>query len=119
MSHSPRAPLTALALLVLLATPASAAFEGRLLLSDGRPASGYVVSVVGHGATVAADSEGRFRLEPAPRPPFWIVATGPDGAVSAPQEVAETPAGVVEIVLPPLVRETVTVVSGVAPTLDK
>lgn len=119
MLQPSRALLPALALLALVAAPAAAAFEGRLLLADGSPAAGYVVSVVGQGTTVAADAEGHFRIEPAPRPPFWVVATGPDGAVSAPQRVDEAAAGPVDVVLPPLVRETVTVVSGVAPSLDK
>ena len=98
---------------------AAAAFEGRLLLSPEQPARGYSVSVVGQGVTVPADAEGRFRLDPAPAPPFWLIASGPDGDVFQPHEVAELPAGTVEILLAPAVREVVTVVTGVAPTLEK
>jgi outer membrane receptor protein involved in Fe transport len=96
--------------------PAAAAFDGRLLLADGRPAAGFVVSVVDQGATVATDGGGHFRLDPAPQLPFSIVATGPDGVLSVPVEIA---AGTVEVTLPLAVLDSMTVVTGVAPTLER
>jgi outer membrane receptor protein involved in Fe transport len=52
-SNSARAVALALGILALPALAAAARFEGRLLLPDGRPAAGYVVSVVGGATTVA------------------------------------------------------------------
>lgn len=113
--------LVALALVAGLAgvAPARAAvFEARLLQPDGRPAAGHVISVVGSALAVPTDGEGRFRLDPAPRPPFHLVATAPDGALSATLEVAALGDGVAELRLAPISRDSVTVLSGVAPGLD-
>jgi outer membrane receptor protein involved in Fe transport len=107
--------------LLLAATPAVAVFEARVLLADGRPAAGCVVSVVGQPASAPCDAQGRFVLDPAPRPPFWLVASSPNGDVSAPYEIKSLPppgSPPIEIVIPEVVRDSVTVVSGVAPTLD-
>ncbi len=105
-------------LCVLASSPVAAArLQARLLLPDGQPASGYTVSVVGQPVTVPCDPDGRFVLDPAPRPPFSIVAAGPNGEVSAPFEIT-TVESLTEITLPPIARDSVTVVSGVAPTLD-
>jgi outer membrane receptor protein involved in Fe transport len=109
----------ALAASLAAASIASAtAFEARLLLPDGSPAASHVVSVVGSPLSVPTDGDGRFRLDPAPRPPFQLVAAAPDGALSAPIEVAELGTGVVELTLEAISRDSVTVLSGVAPGLD-
>jgi outer membrane receptor protein involved in Fe transport len=108
----------AAAIAAFTAAPLLAAFEGRLLRADGRPVEGCVVSVVSQGATAPCEAGGRFVLDPAPRVPFALVFSSPNGDVSAPYEVEEMPAGPVDIVLPEVVRDSVTVVSGVAPTLD-
>jgi outer membrane receptor protein involved in Fe transport len=114
-----RAALAAAALAGATSAPASAAsFQGRLLLADGRPAAGFVVSVVGGAVTVPCAPDGAFRLDPAPSPPFRLVAAGPNGELSAPMEVAALTAEVVELTLPTVVRDAVTVVSGIAPGLD-
>jgi outer membrane receptor protein involved in Fe transport len=103
---------------VFAAAPGGAArLQARLLLPEGQPASGYMVSVVGQAVTVPCDADGRFLLDPAPRPPFAIIASGPNGEVSAPFEIT-TVETLTEITLPPIARDSVTVVSGVAPTLD-
>lgn len=96
----------------------AAVFEARLLRADGAPAAGHVVSVVGSALSVPTDGDGRFRLDPAPRPPFQLVAAAPDGALSAPIEIVELGAGVVELALEAISRDSVTVLSGVAPGLD-
>ena len=115
---NPRWTLAPLLLALAAAPAAGDGFEARLLLPDGRPAAGYTVSVVGQPVTAPCDADGRFSLDPPPRPPFSIVASGPNGDVSAPFEVTDLPATPIEIVLPAALRDTVTVVSGVAATLD-
>lgn len=97
---------------------AMAAFEGRLLLPDGQPAGGYSVTVVGTPTTAPCAPDGRFVLDPAPTPPFVLIASGPNGEVSAPIEVAEVPSGLAELMIPDTVRDSVTVVSGLAPTME-
>jgi len=93
--------------------------EARLLLPDGRPAAGYVVSVVGRPLSVPTAADGSFRLEPPPPLPFQIVARAPDGWLAPAIVVDELPeAGPVELHLAQAVRDSVTVVSGVAPGLD-
>ena len=93
-----------------------AAFEVRLSLPGGAAAASYSVSVVGRPVMVVTDAVGRMTLDPAPPLPFVLVATSPSGETSAPFEVSDL--GVGEIVLPEALRESVTVVSGVAPSLD-
>lgn len=97
---------------------AMAAFEGRLLLPDGQPAGGYSVTVVGASTTVPCNPDGRFHLDPAPTAPFVLIASGPNGEVSAPIEIVEATEGVVEVLIPDTVRDSVTVVSGLAPTME-
>ena len=102
--------------LSLVSVPALAAYQARLLTADGRAAAGYSVAVVGRPLAVLCDAAGRFRLDPAPAPPFAIVATSPAGEIAAPLEVADL--AVAELRLLGVVREAVTVVSGVAPSLE-
>ncbi len=100
----------------LLSGPLLAAFEARLTLPGGGAAAGYSVSVVGQPVTVLTDGEGRLTLDPPPALPFVLVATSPSGETSAPFEVTDL--AVVELALPEVLRESVTVVSGVAPGID-
>jgi len=110
--------LVATLVAVVLASPLGA-LDARLLLPDGRPAAGYVVSLVGGTLSVPTGADGSFRLEPPPVPPFQLVARAPDGWLAPPIEVTELPAdGPLELALPAAVRDSVTVVSGVAPSLD-
>ena len=69
-----------------------------------------------YAAHPAVDVDGRLRLDPPPALPFALVATSPAGETSAPFEVTDLAVG--EITLPEALRESVTVVSGVAPSLD-
>jgi outer membrane receptor protein involved in Fe transport len=96
------------------------ALEGRLRLDDGSPAAGYEVSVSGRPAagSVRTDREGSFRLTPDPVAPFALVVTGPGGAVFAPIEVREAPAGELQATLAAAYSESVTVASGVAATIE-
>lgn len=106
----------ALAAALCLAGPAAGtAFEARLLTAQGEPAAGYSVAVAGRAVVARCGEDGRFRLEPVPPLPFTLVATSPAGVVAAPLEVtALEPV----LRLPAVVRDAVTVVSGVAPSLD-
>jgi len=100
----------------LVAGPVLARFDARLTLPDGTPAAGFTVSLVGRPLTVVTDSEGRVALDPEPSLPFVLVATSPSGETFAPFEVTDLAVG--EIALPEVLRESVTVVSGVAPGVD-
>lgn len=111
-----RIPAALVAALLYAAAPALAAYEARLLTADGAAAAGYSVTVVGRPLTAICDDEGRFRLDPVPAPPFALVATSPAGEIAAPLEVTDL--ATTELRLLALVREAVTVVSGVAPSLE-
>ena len=95
------------------------AFEGRLLLADGSPASGYRISLVGQTVSVTAGPDGRFRILPTPSLPFRLVATSPAGEMSPPIEPAGLPeAGTLDLILPRAFEDSVTVVAGVAPNIE-
>ncbi len=100
----------------LPAAPLPAHFEARLTLPDGAAAAGYSVALVGRTVSVVTDAGGRFTIDPAPPLPFVLVATSPGGETSAPIEVSDL--AVREIAISDVLRESVTVVSGVAPSLD-
>ena len=104
----------------LFFSPAFAgAFDGLLLRTDGSPAAGYEVSVVGLPISVTTNGEGRFRISPDPALPFRLVATSPGGEVSAPIEIAAIPEqGLLEAAIPATFQDSVTVTSGVAPGLE-
>ncbi|HKI01995.1 MAG TPA: TonB-dependent receptor [Thermoanaerobaculia bacterium] len=113
-----RWPLLVFALLFLLPSWAHA-FEGRLLLADGSPASGYRVSIVGQTVSVTAGPDGRFRILPTPSIPFRLVSSSPSGEVSPPFDVAELPAeGALDVIIPTSFQDSVTVVSGVTPNIE-
>jgi outer membrane receptor protein involved in Fe transport len=114
----PRSLVAALLIAVAGAPAFASGFRARLLLADGAPAASYVVSVVGGTLSVPTGTDGAFVLDPAPAVPFSLVASGPGGELSAPIEVIELVDAVIELVLPDVVRDSVTVVSGVAPGLD-
>jgi outer membrane receptor protein involved in Fe transport len=125
MESRPLGIAAALALLLALdparaaaAAAPAAPFAARLLFPDGRPAAGYTVTVVGRPASALCGPDGSFVLDPAPPPPFSLVASGPSGDVSAPLEIAALPAGPVDLTLPEVLRDSITVVSGIAPSLD-
>lgn len=107
-------------LLVFFLLPSWAhAFEGRLLLADGSPASGYRVSVVGQTVSVTSGPDGSFRILPSPSLPFRLVASSPSGEVSPPFEVAGlSPAGALDVTIPTAFQDSVTVVAGVAPNIE-
>jgi outer membrane receptor protein involved in Fe transport len=106
-------------LLLLLLPSWAHAFDGRLLLADGSPASGYRVSIVGQTVSVTAGADGRFRILPTPSVPFQLVASSPTGEVSPPFAVVGLPeAGALDLTIPTAFEDSVTVVSGVAPNIE-
>ncbi|HEX5761080.1 MAG TPA: TonB-dependent receptor [Thermoanaerobaculia bacterium] len=117
-SLPPRLCRLVLALLLAPLPALAAPFAARLLLPDGTPAAGYTVTVVGHPLSAVCDAEGRFVLSPAPPAPFSLVASSPEGEVSAPLEVAALPVGLLDLSIPAALRDSITVVSGAAPSLD-
>lgn len=97
-------------------TLAGGRFEARVADAGGAAVAGCEVAVVGQPINARCDGEGRFVLDPAPAPPFQLVVKSPGGAVSLPLPVESLAAG--DLVLPEPLRESVAVVSGVAPGLD-
>ncbi len=89
-----------------------------VLLPDGRPAAGAQVSVIGRSRSVRTDAAGAFRIEPEPSYPATLVVTGARGEVYPPIAIERRPGAAVELRLEPAFRESVTVVSGVAPNID-
>lgn len=108
--------IACLAALPAFATP----FSARLVLSEGEPGAGYVVSVVGQPVSAVCDADGRFTLDPAPLVPFTLIAASPEGSLSAPIEIAAVPAdgSLLELVVPAAARDSLTVVAGIAPSLE-
>ncbi|MFL6196815.1 MAG: TonB-dependent receptor [Thermoanaerobaculia bacterium] len=105
--------------LVFLFPAGALAFEGRLTLRDGAPASGYQIAVVGQTVSVTAGPDGRFRIDPTPALPFQLVAIGPSGEVTPMIEVTDLPgSGVADLQVPAGFTDNITVVSGVAPNLE-
>ena len=102
---------------VVLAAVASG-FEGQVLGPDGAPLAGARISELGRTGSVVADQHGRFRLEPDPRPPFYLLVTRPDGVAFRPSYVEALPApGEPLVVRLATLAESVTVVSGGVPDL--
>jgi len=97
---------------------AANAFEGQIIGPGGTALAGGRVSELGKAGSVVADSQGRFRLEPDPRPPFYLMVTRPDGVAFRPFYVeALPPRGDVLLVRLETLAENVTVVSGGVPDL--
>ena len=109
-----------LAVFPVHAAPAFAVpFQARLTLPDERPAAGYVVSVVGQPATAVCDA--RRPLHARPRAARRRSRSSPRAPTASCRRLTRSrrcPTGPSSIVLPPVARDSVTVVSGVAPTLD-
>jgi outer membrane receptor protein involved in Fe transport len=108
-----------LAAIALLIAPAvSAAVEARLILPDGKPAAGCQISIPGAPGSVRANGEGRFTLPERAEPPLTLVIMGARGEIFPPVHITEKASGVLDIHLQPVLREAVTVTSGVAPNIE-
>ena len=106
-------------LLLAAAAPAAAAFHARFSLPGGAPAAGFVVSVIGQPISATATNEGVIVLDPEPLAPFQLVATGADGSVYQPVGVDAVPAEALVVELVPVASDSVLVVSGIAPGIDR
>lgn len=94
------------------------AIEGRVVDSAGRALVGARLQVVGERGWVVVDREGRFRLDPVPRPPFEIVVTRGDGVAMRPVRVTSLPdSGEWELRVEAAREESVTVI-GEVPDLE-
>jgi outer membrane receptor protein involved in Fe transport len=114
LSKTPLFPLF-VALAAVHPLVAQAGEDLRLVDRDDAPIVRATVTVVGWPATAVTDGDGRFRLAPAPAPPFGLVIFGPDGALLGTAQVtALVTSADRELRLIP--ADTVQVVSGVAPT---
>jgi hypothetical protein len=103
---------------LLLAAQAAAAWDGVLLLPDGRPAADSSVSISGVAGSARTDAQGRFVLH-GERVPLTLIVVGPRGEIFPAIVVTEIPSGnALTITLEPVLRETVTVSSGVAPNIE-
>lgn len=102
----------------LFVAAAASAFEGIVLAPSGDPYAGARVQVLGRAGVAVTDGEGRFRLEPDPEPPFFLVVSRPDGVALRPILVSSPPDGVLEVRLEPFVTEEVSVISGAAPDIE-
>jgi outer membrane receptor protein involved in Fe transport len=111
--------MRSLILVVLLFVPRlAAAWDGVLLLPDGRPAADSQVSIPGIAGSARTDAQGRFTLA-SDHVPLTIVAVGPRGEIYPAVTVAEIPTdGALTIRLEDVLRETVTVSSGIAPNIE-
>ncbi len=89
-----------------------------MFLPGGEPAAGAQLSIVGRSRAVRLDERGAFRIEPDPQFPATLIVIGRGGEVYPPVHLANRPEGPVELTLEPVFRETVTVVSGVAPNIE-
>ena len=111
--------MRSLILAVLLFVPRlAAAWDGVLLLPDGRPAADSQVSIPGIAGSARTDAQGRVTLA-GNHVPLTLIAVGPRGEIYPAVTVTEIPsAGALTIRLEDVLRETVTVSSGVAPNIE-
>lgn len=99
---------------------AAVPFDGRLVdARTGAPVAGAEVTIVGLTGSARSDADGRFTWRPDPRPPFTVLIVLADGRVAKPiyVETADWSA-VLTLVVEAAVTEEVTVVAGVAPSID-
>lgn len=99
---------------------AAVPFDGRLVdARTGAPVAGAEVTIVGLTGSARSDADGRFTWRPDPRPPFTVLVVLADGRVAKPiyVETADWSA-VLTLVVESAVTEEVTVVAGVAPSID-
>ena len=111
--------MRSLILAALLLSPQwAAAWEGLLLMPDGRPAADSHVSVPGLAGSARTDARGRFSFAGG-SVPFTVIVVGPRGEIYPAVTVTALPAsGPLTIQLEPGLRESVTVSSGVAPNIE-
>lgn len=107
-----------IALVCLTVSPA-AALDGQIVEKDsGKPVAHAEVAIVGHAGSVRTDSEGRFSWTPDPRPPFEVLVVRQTGAYVKPILVETLGEGPWRLEIVPALEESLTIVAGVAPSLE-
>ena len=111
--------MRSLILAALLLSPQWAvAWEGVLLMPDGRPAADSHISIPGLAGSARTDAQGRFNFAGG-IPPFTVIVVGSRGEIYPAVTVTALPSnGPLIIRLEPGLRESVTVSSGVAPNIE-
>lgn len=111
--------MRSLILAALLLSPQWAvAWEGVLLMPNGKPAADSHISIPGLAGSARTDAQGRFTFAGGV-PPFTIIVVGPRGEIYPAATVTVLPgSGPLTIQLEPGLRESVTVSSGVAPNIE-
>ena len=83
---------------------------------EGTPIAGVSVSLVGRTGSVRTRSDGTFRIDPEPAPPFQLIVLGEDGAVLGAVHVLTLDGPEARrLTLIPINVERVEVFSGIAP----
>jgi iron complex outermembrane receptor protein len=96
------------------ATPSKPPFT--LIDPEGTPIVGVSVSLVGRTGSVRTRSDGTFRLDPEPAPPFQLIVLGENGAVLGTVHVLTLDGPEPRrLTLTPINVERVEVFSGIAP----
>jgi hemoglobin/transferrin/lactoferrin receptor protein len=104
--------------LIGLAVPAEA-IEGRVVDKSGQAVAGATITVVGTSGAVVTDADGRFTWIPDPKPPFTVIVVLPGGRVARPVVVDRVdPGTTLSLVIDAAVSEELTVVAGVAPSIE-
>lgn len=105
----------------LLFSPAGAeAWEIEARLVDGRtgaPIAHATVTILGQTSSVTTDADGRFTLNPDPKPPFELLVVLANGALTRPILVERLDEGLLTLRVNVALDEQVTV-SGAAPSID-
>jgi outer membrane receptor protein involved in Fe transport len=108
------------AVLLLAVATQAFALEGRVTDErTGRPVARAEVTILGRPGAVRTDADGRFVLKPAPSVPFELLVILPGEQLTRPVLVEQLPAsGFLEVVVAPVVQETLTVTAGAAPDIE-
>jgi len=103
---------------VFVGAAASAAEGGdfRLVDSDGRPAAGVTVTVVGRNGSTTTGADGGFGLDPNLLPPFDLALFDTRGALLGIVRVSAILPDVTTLTIPAAPLEDVTVRAGIAPS---
>ena len=111
--------LFSLLVLFLFGVETSFGLDGRVTLPTGEPVANAEISILGLSGVVTTDAEGLFSWTPDPVPPFSVLVILSGDRYMAPILVEATKPGVrIDLVVEPLLNESVTVSSGVTPNIE-
>ncbi len=96
------------------------ALEGKVLLPDGRPAAGAILSISGQTGSVRTDAQGRFEWKPDPPVPFDLLVVLSGGQFTAPVHVEKIPdSGSLVVRVSPMISESATVTATRIPEKEE